>query len=854
MNKKIKILLLIFAVPILLSTLIIADFKNTKTSSKRVAEHIKIFFSSPTNLEINHSQKKIVEIHELHKYLIENSEFYEKNNEKINIILSIENKENFYKRYELRFDKALESIKKLKISKDRYFLIKRNLIRLYDFDDKYLEIVSDNSYILKKSVINISKNFFAVLFSLIILIYLAKKFHFQYHIKIWKAFLSINFENEKIYYFILFFSSFNFIYPKFSSDYWYFFYSSLIIFVVIYYKKFNQSSKKNYFPIISLIFAFIMCHNFFFNYGYMGTGSEFNIDRKLILIFSVLPMIFYLLKKLNYKEHTILIGLFLGFSFIQFRSFTENIVTVLDLIILNIIVFTNYFLLKSSKNNNTLLFLTFIFIIVISSFLSFRTDYLYLQEEGFHISFFVAPVIAQMEPNGFRLLSDQPSQYGFLNILLPSLLSFKNGLNSFHIFQSSMMVLTIVISYLIILKAQIKLNKVFFYLFFTILFFLSDPTLIGPNPYPSSSILRFFPVYLLIFLNESFDLNPFNKFSHTKIILLSFIFSLSFLWSIESFCYVAFPFVIYSLMSLYNSYEINRLKILVRNIFKIFFLFLLIVGLTLILYKITYNLDQINIKMIFLSVLAYGEGYMTVSLTPFSPMLIIALPIFLIISKINNLENFKLNFYLLLMIGLLSYFFGRAVPNNILALWPIYFLCFGLVTSFIEKKIIKICLIPMLLIISVTLVSILKNHELLTIENLRPKLIFEKNILKTYEITSNDFPDDLNSYMLKIPKEKSLTVLSFGDFGKNLIRMNGNPNFIPRPFHLFSIPINPEDSAKILYNSTRFRNSDGYIIFDRKWSKHYVGFFNKIKDMKECQIEFKSVRFDAYYCEKGFIK
>ena len=105
--------------------------------------------------------------------------------------------------------------------------------------------------------------------------------------------------------------------------------------------------------------------------------------------------------------------------------------------------------------------------------------------------------------------------------------------------------------------------------------------------------------------------------------------------------------------------------------------------------------------MHFLSVLAYGEGYMTVSLTPFSPMLVIAIPIFLLINKINNLKDFKLNFYILLMLGLLSYFFGRAVPNNILALWPIYFLIFGIITSYIDKKLIGICLIPMLLIISI---------------------------------------------------------------------------------------------------------------------------------------------------------
>ena len=256
--------------------------------------------------------------------------------------------------------------------------------------------------------------------------------------------------------------------------------------------------------------------------------------------------------------------------------------------------------------------------------------------------------------------------------------------------------------------------------------------------------------------------------------------------------------------------------------------------------------------MHFLSVLAYGKGYATISLTPFSPMLVVVIPIFLIINKINNIKDFKLNFYIFLILGLLSYFFGRAVPNNILALWPIYFLIFGIITSYIDKKLIGICLIPMLLIISITELSISKNHKVLNIENLKPKIIFNENIIKKYEVTSNDFPDDLNLYMEQIPKNKNLTVLSLGEFGKNDIRFDGNPHFIPMPFHLFNIPINPEDSAKILYNSPKFKRLDGYVIFDKKWAKHYGGIWNKIKIMKNCQIEYKSKRFEGFYCKKGF--
>ena len=852
MNKKIKIVLTLLAIPIIMLTLVQSDFKNFKSSSKRIAEEINSYYSSKIERDIKYHEKSINEINDLKEYLIKNNKIYGSNTDKFNIYISIGKKETFYKKYDVEFYEALENRKKLKLGKEKYYVITKNLIRLYEKDDKYLMIVSDNSFILKKLSLKIMKFFIFLIIFASSLIYIVKKTQFTYHKKIYQNFITMKSEVAYLYYFILFFGFFNFIYPKFSSDYWYFFYGSLVMFIIIFYKKIRENINIKFFPVIVIVFSYIMIHNFLYNYGYMGRGTGFEITRKFILLLSTLPLIIYFLKKLNYGNHCIFIGLFLGFGFSQFRSFSENIVDIKDLILFNIFVLINYYLLNLKYSRKALFFLFFIIIIFLGSFLAFRTDYLYLAEKGFHISFYVSPIIAQIEQNGYRLLFDQPSQYGFLNILLPSLLNFKNGLNTFHIFQSGLMVLTIILSFFIVSRSNIKINKIFLFVFFSILFFLSDPTLVGPNPYPSSSILRFFPVYLLIIVNETFDVNPFKKYSNLKILLLSFIFSISFLWSIEAFCYVIFPFVIYILINIYNNFKNSEFSIVLTNILKVIISFLLFIILILYIYKVTYDLNSINFKMHFLSVLAYGEGYMTVSLTPFSPMLVIAIPIFLLINKTNNLKDFKLNFYILLMLGLLSYFFGRAVPNNILALWPIYFLIFGIITSYIDKKLIGICLIPMLLIISIAQLSILKNREVLKVENLKPKITFNENIIEKYEVTSNDFPDDLNSYMQKIPKNKNITVLSFGDFGKNAIRSDGNPHFMPMPFHLFAIPINPQTSAKILYDSPKFKMLDGYVIFDNKWARHYEEFWNNIKLIKDCKIEYKSKRFEAFYCEKGF--
>ena len=330
------------ALPIIMLTLIQSDFKNFKSSSKRISEEINSYYSSAIEKNIYYNKKNINKINSLKEYLIENNKIYATNTDKFNIYISIGDKETFLEEYNVEFNQALENRKKLKISEEKYYLITKNLIRLYEKNDKYLMIVSDNSFILKKISAKIIKFFTFLIIFLTSLIYIIKKTKFTYHKKMYQNFINMQSEITYTYYFILFFSFFNFIYPKFSSDYWYFFYAFLVIFIVVFYKRIEKNVNKKFFPIIIIIFSYIMVHSFLYNYGYMGRGTDFELSRKFILLLSILPIAIYFLKKLNYKNHSIFIALFIGFGFSQFRSFSENIIDIKDLILLNIYIAVSY--------------------------------------------------------------------------------------------------------------------------------------------------------------------------------------------------------------------------------------------------------------------------------------------------------------------------------------------------------------------------------------------------------------------------------------------------------------------------------------------------------------------------------
>tara|TARA_A100001234_G_scaffold220756_2_gene234500 strand:- start:4168 stop:6741 length:2574 start_codon:yes stop_codon:yes gene_type:complete len=856
MNKSIKNFLLFICIALLFISFIRSDFKETKRNSKRIAENIKSFYiENLGNFEIG-KIKRLRDNLKLQEYIIKTNSFYKNNSNKYKISVQIGTKNYFENYYNADISNIISKDKKLKINNERNYFIKKNLIRLYEIDDDiYLKVISDNTFFL----IEILKYFLNIFLFSIIFIYtllkLSKKFNFSFTKRIIDKILELKIEYYEIYIFIAIFGSVNLFFPDLSANFWYLFYLFVLIYLFLLFSKkleFNFSKLK-LLPILLSLIIFIILYQFLYNFGYMSSLTNESFVKKSILLLCLVPFTLYLLKKSGLNNLSIFLALIFSVSFIQFRSLSINVSTLWDLIFLNFLLFLNLYLLHIKYNNNFVNLLFFIVVLVISYAFAFRTDYIFLEEQGFHISYFIAPIVNQISDTGFRLLNDAPSQYGFLNLLIPSIINFKSGLNSFHIFQSSLLLLTLVIVFITIIKSKIKINKLFFFIFFSILLFLSDPYLIGPNPYPSSSVVRFFPVYLMILFVSIYSFDPFTKLSINKIILLGFILGITFLWSIEVFFYASFPFVIYFIFELTSNYNKDKTILGLKNAIKIIIVLSTVVLSILIVYKKMYSLGSVSLWMHYMHVFGYGKGYATVSLTPLTSALVLIIPLFILILNKSKINDFRIIFYIFLIFGMLSYFFGRAVPNNILALWPIYFLILGLLTSKFDNKSNNFLLIPIIIIISICQLSIYKKADHITYSKLNPSFVIDHKKIPPYTLYAKDFTDGLKEFSKSIPSNKKVSAITFGDFNKNLIRTDGNDIFLPSPWLLLASPLKIEHAKKILRSSERFKNSDGYIIYDKKWNYHYSELIKAINEIKKCNKVYNDKRFDTYYCESDFI-
>ena len=237
--------------------------------------------------------------------------------------------------------------------------------------------------------------------------------------------------------------------------------------------------------------------------------------------------------------------------------------------------------------------LIFLVIFISVSLLSFRSDYLFNSDHGFHLSYFIQPIISMNE--GYRLLVDQPSQYGFMNILIPYLIDFNGPINSFHIFQGLLNIFVIII--VVILSIFIlKIKQFNFFIFlFSIILLLSSTDLYGPQVYPSTGVVRFFPVYLVI-LAQCYIRNINSSFL-CEVLCLSLCVFISLLWGAEALFYTLFSIAFYYLQDLLFNPSWEKFK---ERLYK----GLIILGLSiscafiiLKIYQYGFEIESLNIEL-----------------------------------------------------------------------------------------------------------------------------------------------------------------------------------------------------------------------------------------------------------------
>ena len=503
-------------------------------------------------------------------------------------------------------------------------------------------------------------------------------------------------------------------------------------------------------------------------------------------------------------------------------------------------------------NLYNIFFLLLIFFIALQ--LSFRTDYLFNSDHGFHLSYFIQPIVGI--ESGYKLLLDQPSQYGFLNILIPHILDINGPINSFHIFQGVLNIITIFIAFFIAVRILKLKNYSFFIFLFSIILLLSSTDLFGPQVYPSTGVVRFFPVYILILCQCFIRCNNIGILKET--LLLGICFFSSLMWGSEASFYVLFSIGFYYLQELLYEPCIKKLKEVLFKGFSIITISITLSYIVLKIYQNSFDIESLNLGLHFSYLMAYSYGFgMTLgAIIPniFSPILLITVPLLLaLIMNRKNKENYlTIACYGSIIIAVISYSFMRSIANNINNLWPIFFLCFSIIyyemkdrNSEEENYSLKVILLPTVLIASLCFSNIVINYKKIPEIMSTYSFTIDNNLFKkSFQLEEED--KSILKEIEKIDwKKSSLSILTWSGKTGNTFNENYKP-FLPGPS--VSMTYHSDDYIeKIFRNSYIFKNRNGYILHDKKWNT-YENILKIVKNIKSCKSLIQSNRYDFYEC------
>ena len=359
-------------------------------------------------------------------------------------------------------------------------------------------------------------------------------------------------------------------------------------------------------------------------------------------------------------------------------------------------------------------------------------------------------------------------------------------------------------AYLTISKfsSETHVNYLFnFSLIFLALFF-ADSTFIGPYPFPSSSVVRFFCVYILVF---SIYCNP--KFGIRQLAYLSFIFPLAVLWSAESAFYSA-SIILFLLISLILIKEYQILKIYIATLLtSLVFPF---IGIA-IFYKIKWG-HYPDIYSFIEYVVGYAKGFGYINFSPFGPgnlLLLLFSSIIYLVSICLKREITNRNSLVLAPLmasagciwGVASYYVGRPVAQNITAMIPIlvltsYFSLLSIEKNSLKQTLLplKLAILPFLFIVFATLINPDFYKKIVEIKS------FSTNIDTKKPLSSNEIYLALDEATLT-----GFSVIFYGDNNQstapvmdNRSKITNESPWLPIPLQLVEVPLREHRRSKYL--------------------------------------------------------
>lgn len=440
-----------------------------------------------------------------------------------------------------------------------------------------------------------------------------------------------------------------------------------------------------------------------------------------------------------------------------------------------------------------------------------------------HWDYFVG--VVQTIRSGGWLLWDTPSQYGFLNILLTALIPFRSAWDSFYFFQAATLFAAAGLFYRF-LHHYSRAGRLLSLTLVITSFFLAYPTLIGPAPFPSSSAVRFLWCYALLYFSASIFLRAAPSM-RTFVRRGTFLWLTAVLWSAESAVYATPIFFAPVLLYLLLRFLSEGHSILTDReswnlvAFPLSVLALTLLGISAFYYVAIGHLPDFEMFWMYAS--GYAGGFGGIPMNWDGPIWVFVLVFFVAGAGLRAAltDHFTAEAPAGALIAVMaciwataSYYIGRAVPNNVVALFPL--ICFSLaitlqsITS--SKKISPAAIAVALPIFSLAMAAPIWNEGVFdVISGLRPYPQSIEQRLPT--------PDDaLTALMARAQIDVNSPVVYYSyssvmpvDITNGTVHSREN-RWLPTPLTLLEEPVPSRRQSIILERFFQRHPESGYFI------------------------------------------
>lgn len=594
-------------------------------------------------------------------------------------------------------------------------------------------------------------------------------------------------------------------------------------------------------------------------------GHQYPFSKKIILFSCLISAIFILKNKIDKSLTSKIAIIFIPIFYATNLANYNNFISILDRPIISyVLVLAVIKLILAFDSSNKLKPHRFFELSVypLLLLLSFRSDPLFsVHGSEYHWSYY-ANVIATYQSGGI-LLWDTPSQYGFLNIILGSQFS-NNPWQSFYLFQSFLLFFISSISFYTLnsLYRDRKFGTLLCALV-TLIFFFSDPALIGPQPFPSSSVIRFGPSFLLL-IAMIWTLTSTSFLGRYKNYPIPIIFVIGCLWSAESLLYCLTIFLAFLFSQFLIALRDKEQGLYKRFALKAIFPFVLLALSYLIIYFLYRFIYQVtpDISMFFMYGKYYSEGFGSLPIAIYGFIWTLLLPLLLLMAILAFLYKksiFNSQFIIIFTIAgaifsWFSYFIGRAVPNNIMVLSPMLIWCYLIALYYLNDGIqsllissFKLCCY---MFITLHIGSYLVQPQFFSLFSLQKFKSYTSDIASNREAISP-------SLLLLLSKNNLLNEnLVYYGYSGTLPQMPRNrlshqvALWLPQPFALLDEPIPARISDRITSRYIARHKMDGLIVLDIK--NHNVQFFkdwlNRLSENYTCRINVENLDYRIYAC------